>query len=102
MMVVQFGFLTLIPPTVTIQAARILIQHGQAPTIIEAKSVTATYLTVHPENRIRLRICYTKKTKSKSRTIGVPPTVDLIRLSEMLPIAPVVRDARNRSRYQRS
>ncbi|TVP96494.1 MAG: hypothetical protein EA381_17205 [Planctomycetaceae bacterium] len=28
--------------------------------------------------------------------IGVPPTVDFERLSEMLPITPVIRDARSR------
>ncbi|MCA9187326.1 MAG: hypothetical protein KDA99_16975, partial [Planctomycetales bacterium] len=86
----------------TIRADKILVQHGQSATIIDAKTVTAAYLTFHPEDRIRLRICYTSKSKKKSRVIGVPPTVDFNRLSEMLPIAPVVRDARHRSLTQQS
>ena len=53
-------------------------------------------------DRIRLRICYTKKSKLRSRVIGVPPAVDFNRLSEMLPVAPVIRDARNRSVTLRS
>ena len=97
MLVAQFGILTLIPPTVTIRADKILVQHGQSATIIDPNTVTATYLTFHPDDRIRLRIRYTKKMKPKSRVIGVPPTVDISKLSEMLPIIPVVRDARNRS-----
>jgi hypothetical protein len=102
MLVMQFGILTLIPPTATIRSDRIIVQHGQSATIIDSKTVTASYLTFHTEDRIRLRICYTRKSKTKSRVIGVPPTVDFNRLSEMLPVAPVVRDARNRSLTQQS
>lgn len=95
--VVQFGILTLIPPVVTIRADKILIQHGESSRIIDTKSVTSTSLIFHSDDRIRLRICYTKKSKGKSQVVGVPPTVDFNKLTEMLPIAPVVRDARNRS-----
>ncbi|XZE35659.1 hypothetical protein SH501x_001162 [Pirellulaceae bacterium SH501] len=96
-LVAQLGILTLIPPMVTIHADKILVQHGQTATIIYPKSVTATYLTFHAGDRIRLRVCYTKRSKTKLRVVGVPPTVDLNRLSEMLPLIPVVRDARGRS-----
>jgi hypothetical protein len=102
MLVAQCGILTLIPPTVTVRTDKILVQHGQSVTIIDSKTVTATYLTFHPDDRIRLRICYTKKSKTRSRVIGVPPTVDFNRLSEMLPMVPAVRDARNRSLTQQS
>ena len=102
MLVLQFGILTLIRPTATIRADRILVQHGQSATIIDPQTVTVTYLTFHSDDRIRLRICYTKKSKTKSRAIGVPPTVDFNRLSKMLPITPVVRDARNRSLAKQS
>ncbi|MHB8866314.1 MAG: hypothetical protein ACYC6N_28340 [Pirellulaceae bacterium] len=95
-LVVQFAVLTLIPPSATIRADKIIIQHGQSATIIESRVVTAIYLTFHPKDRIRLRICYTKKSKARSRVIGVPPTIDVARLSEMLPLWPVVRDARQR------
>lgn len=100
--VAQLGLLTLIPPKVTIRSDKILVQHGQSATIIAPETVSATYLTVHADDRIRLRICYTKKAKAKSRVIGIPPTIDFDRLSEMLPITPVVRDARNRSLTQQS
>lgn len=97
MVAAQFAILTLFPPIVTIRADRILIQHGQSVTIIDPKTVTATYLIFHPDEKVRLRIGYTKSLEAKSRVIGVPPTVDFNRLSEMLPISPVVRDARSRS-----
>jgi hypothetical protein len=102
LLVAQFGILALIPPRVTIRADTILVQHGQSATIIDPKTVTATYLTFHPDDRIRLRICYTKKSKAKSRVIGVPPSVDFNKLSQMLPIMPVVRDARNRRLKQQN
>jgi hypothetical protein len=100
--VAQFGVLTLIPPTATIRADKIVVQHGESATIIDPKTVTAAFLTFHSDDRIRLRICYTKKSKTRSRVIGVPPTVDFNQLSEMLPIILVVRDARNRSFTPRS
>lgn len=95
--VVQFGILTLIPPVVTIRADKILMQHGESARIIDTKGVTSTCLTFHSDDRIRLRICYTKKSKGMSLVVGVPPTVDFNKLTKMLPIAPVVRDARSRS-----
>jgi len=95
-LVAQLAMLTLIPPTVTIRPDKILVQHGQAATVIDPKTVTATYLVFHPDDRVRLRIRYTKNSQAKVRVIGVPPTVDFERLSEMLPIIPVIRDARSR------
>lgn len=65
--------------------------------MIDAKTIKAVSLTVHAGDRIRLRLCYAKDNTVKSRVIGVPPTVDLDRLIALLPIAPEVRDARNRS-----
>lgn len=100
LLVLQLGVLTLIPPIATIRSDRILVQHGQSAMIIEAKAVTATYLTVHSDDRIRLRICYTRRSGTRTRAIGVPPTVDFDLLSKLLPIAPVVRDARNRTATQ--
>ena len=97
MIVVQLGILTLIPPTVTIRADKILVQHGQSATIIDPKTVSAIYLIFYPDDHIRLRICYTKKGRKRSRAISVPPTIDFDRMTKMLPISPIVRDARNRS-----
>jgi hypothetical protein len=92
----QFAILSLIPPMVTIRADKIIVQHGQSATIIDPRTVTATKLTFHSENRVRLRIHYTRKSKAMSRVIGVPVEVNFQQLSEMLPILPVVRDARSR------
>lgn len=100
LLVLVFGVLTLIPPTVTISADKILVQNGQTATIIDPQTVTATYLTFHSGDRVRLRIRYAKELTPRSRVIGVPPQVDFKRLSELLPIAPVVRDARNRTPYR--
>lgn len=95
--VLQFGLLVLIPPIATIRPERILVQYGQSGLMIDAKAIKAVSLTVHAGDRIRLRLCYAKDNTVKSRVIGVPPTVDLDRLIALLPIAPEVRDARNRS-----
>lgn len=96
MLVAQFGLLTLIRPIATIRSDKILIQHGQTATIIDTKSVTAARLTFFRDERIRLRIDYTRKSKPMSRVVGVPPDVDFDRLSEMLPVTPVIKDARDR------
>ena len=96
--VVQLGVLTLIRPNVTIRSDKILVQHGQSTTIIGSDSVTATRLVFHPGHRIRLRISYTKKSKPKSGVLGVPMAIDLNDLSKSLPVAPAIRDVRNRSR----
>ena len=95
--ILQFGLLVLIPPTVTIRPERIFVQHGQSNLRIDAKTITGAYLTVHAGDRIRLRIRHTRYDTVKSRVIGVSSTVDLDRLIALLPIAPEVRDARNRS-----
>jgi len=97
MVVVQFGILTLIPPIVTIRANKLVLPRGRTVQVIDSDAVKGTYLTIHPNDRIRLRVCYTEKSGNKrSRSIGVPTTVDLTRLSELLPVSPVVRDARTR------
>lgn len=96
-LLIQFGFMILIPPTATIRPDVIVVQHGQSNLRIDAKTITGAYLTVHGGDRIRLRIRYTRNGKVRSRVIGVPPTVDLDRLTELMPIATVIRDARGRS-----
>jgi hypothetical protein len=96
MFVLQSATLMLIPPMVTIRTNKILWQHGQSARIIDPQNVTATFLTFHSSDRIRLRLCYMHKGKSRSRVIGVPPTVDFNLLSDLLPVAPMVRDARGR------
>lgn len=96
MFVLQFAILTLIPPMVTIRTNKILWQHGQSARIIDPQNVTATFLTFHSTDRIRLRLCYMNKGKSRSHVIGVPPTVDFNLLSDLLPVTPIVRDARGR------
>jgi len=95
-LVCQVGLLTLIPPMATVRADKITVQHGQSAAIIDAKSITKTSLTFYSDDRVRLRICFHRKSKTRSRVIGVPPTVNFDRLAEMLPIYPVVYDARHR------
>ena len=96
LLIVQLAVLTYFQPRVTISKSKIILQHGQSAFLIDPRSVTATYLAFHRENRIRLRICYVKKKKRKSRTIGIPPATDFAILATLLPIEPVVHDARNR------
>jgi len=95
-LICQVGLLTLIPPVATVRADKIIVQHGQSGAIIDAKSVTKTSLTFYSDDRVRLRVCFHKKSKPRSRVIGIPPTVDFDRLAKMLPTYPVVHDARHR------
>jgi hypothetical protein len=95
-LLLQLAVLTYFQPRVTVSKSKIILQHGQTAFQIDPRTVTATYLSFHSENRIRLRICYVRKTKRKSRTIGIPPAVNFTKLAELLPIEPVIHDARNR------
>lgn len=93
----QFSLLTLARPAVTVRPDRIVWSHGQSALRIDAAEVTATRLTFHEEHRIRLRICYRRKSQPRSRVFGVPPTVDFDRLCDLLPRRPIIRDARRRA-----
>lgn len=96
-LVAQLGFLLLLPPIVIVRPDKILVANGESAVTIAADTVLETHLTFHAAGRIRLRICYTKGSRTESRVIGVPTTLDFDRLSKLLPIAPIVRDARSRS-----
>lgn len=91
---------TIILPRAVLGPKGICVQHGGTATHIDPGTVTGTFLTVHAGNRVRLRVCYTRKSKLRSRVIGIPSTVDLNQLCQLLPIPPVVRDARDRSRVR--
>jgi hypothetical protein len=95
LLILQTSLLTLIPPTATVRPDKICVQHSESMSIVDAASIARTYIIVFSNQRIRLRICYLHKEKCKSLTIGVPPTVDLERLAELLPVWPIVRDARS-------
>ena len=97
MLVAQFAILTLIPPSITIRAEKIIIQHGQTARIIDQNSIRKISLAIHSQDRVRLRISYRKKGITRSRCIGVAGSVDLYQLCEHLPIFPTIRDARKYS-----
>ncbi len=96
LLALELAMLSLIFSRVLVRSDKILIQHSSAQ-LIDPQIVTATYLIFHPDNKIRLRIHYCRKSRRRCCKLGMPPTVDLERLSELLPISPVVRDARTRS-----
>jgi len=95
LLILQTSLLTVIPPTATVWPDKICVQHGDSTSIVQAASVSKTFITVFSDQRIRLRICYHRKSKCRSLAIGVPTTVDLERLAELLPVWPIVRDARS-------
>lgn len=97
LLILQTSLLTLIPPTATIWPDKVCVQHGDSARIVDAASIAKTYIIVFSNQRIRLRICYVRRAKRQSLAIGVPPTVDLDRLAELLPVWPIVRDARSRA-----
>ena len=85
-----------IPAVVAIRPDTIIHQHGRFVTVVDSTTVKATFLTSHADDRIRLRICYVQNAKHESLVAGVPPTASLDRLTELLPVAPAIRDARGR------
>lgn len=95
-LVLQTAVLTLIPPYVRLRPNRLEKSHGQTGLQIKAADVLRTQLYVHRGDRVRLRIRYNGRKRTRTLVLGVPTTVDLDRLVEMLPVRPSILDARSR------
>ncbi len=87
-----------IPPSFV--AARHPIWMGNRTFTLRPKDIVATQLILHPGNRARLKIRVKKvaegRTVSMVLSIGVARRINLDELAEILPVRPVVRDARRR------
>jgi hypothetical protein len=90
------GTSAVLPRKVTIRTESIFQQQGDFSRMIDSKTVYSIRLIFHHEGRVRLRICYTCRSKPRSWVTGIPPTVDIQQLLELLPMEPIVRDARAR------
>lgn len=92
----QIAIHLLIPPQVWIRADSIVMLKETSVTEFKSSDVVASMLIVHSKNRIRLRITYTWGLNQRTLVLGVSPKVNLRELCEILPVPPIVRDARNR------
>jgi hypothetical protein len=95
-LVAQLAIHTAIPPFVTVRKDRVQYSHGQSNFILKVDQIESIHLTVFGDSKIRLKIRYTRSRLSRILRIGVSPKIDLTRLAETLPIAPIINDARNR------
>ena len=93
-LVLQFGLLSLFRQRVLVTPKKILISHGQSATIIRPESLRCVTLTVHDGGKSRIRFDYSVKSRNRFKTVGLSENCDLFRLSELLPIEIVTRDAR--------
>lgn len=94
MLVFQTAVLSLFKARILVTRKKILISHGQAATIIKPECLMDVTLTVHDNDRARIRFCYSKKGKSKFVNVGFSDDCDLFRLAELLPVEVTTRDAR--------
>jgi hypothetical protein len=86
-----------IPARVEIRSDRVLFNHGESTFVVRAEKIRATRIVVFAYDRVRLRVTYQRKLGSlRTRTVGVAQKVDLERLSQLLPVAPEIWDARKR------
>ena len=93
-LVLQIGLLSLFRQRVLVTPRKILIAHGQSATIIQPESLTCVTLTVHDDEKSRIRFDYSVKSKNRFKTVGLSEDCDLVKLSELLPIEIVTRDVR--------
>ena len=93
-LVLQIGLLSLFRQRVLVTPKKILISHGQSATIIQPESLKCVTLTVYDDGKSRIRFDYSVKSKNRFKTVGLSEDCDLFRLSELLPIEIVTRDAR--------
>ncbi len=96
LLVVQFGILAVIPPSVTLRPDRLQKSHGQTGLRITADQFVAIQLYVHRQDLIRLKVRYRRRDRLHTLVLGVPCSVDLDQMIAMLPISPKIRDARAR------
>ena len=94
----QVGLHIVSPPGVNVRKDRISVKHMLSTWRVDAENVHAIRLAVFAENRIRLRVLYSHYFERRTKTIGVALDVDLDKLIELLPVKPVVLDARKRGR----
>lgn len=90
------ALLIVIPPGVEVRRDWIQRTHS-GPLRIQSARIEAASLTFHADQRIRLRLRYQGRARPRTLTVGVPPSVNLDKLVDLLPVRLVIRDARSRS-----
>ncbi len=79
----------------------ILVQSGNRAYKIPMESLYSAMITVFDDDRMRLRIKYASRGRTRTTTFGLDRNTDLKDLQKAIPIPLSVRDARNRYRAWR-
>ena len=91
---IMIGLHIALPKFVKVRKDRVLIHHGQTPTMIKADEIQSTRLVFFGDGRAVMRITYCQKDRRRSLNVAVKPGVDLKKLVELLPVPPRVSDLR--------
>lgn len=100
MQVVHYVVHYVVQPRANVCPDYIHMSHGEYYWIAKSDCIVATYVSIFAPDRIRLRVVYVRRGRRFSMSIGVDERVSLETLSQMLPVTPRIRDARER--YARS
>ncbi len=93
----MIALLQVIPARVDVRRDRVLFNHGESTFVVKAEKIVMTRIVVFAYDRVRLRVVYRRPSGHvRSRVTGVAQKVDLERLSQLLPVAPEIWDARKR------
>ncbi|MEO1527877.1 MAG: hypothetical protein AAFX06_20795 [Planctomycetota bacterium] len=96
LLTLQSGMLSVIPPRVTLRRDRLEKHHGQTALRVHSENILSAQVYVHREDRIRLKLRFKGRKREQTLVLGVSPDVDLDQLVGLLPVVPVIRDARSR------
>ena len=89
--------LPFVPKHVEVRRDRIVLQQGQSACVVQEDAVESIKIVVFAPDRIRLRIIYLRNGVRRSAAVAVGRKVNLDALCDLLPVAPVIRDARGRA-----
>ncbi|WP_164102263.1 hypothetical protein [Candidatus Laterigemmans baculatus] len=90
------AILAVFPPTIIVRNQSLQRIHASAGPKVKPEHVRFAYLTVHSQNRIRLKMRYRLGNVERTVVYGIANDIDLSTLFALLPREPIVRDARQR------
>lgn len=90
------AILAVFPPTVVVRYQSLQRTHASVGPQLKPEHVRFACLTVHSQDRIRLKLRYCLGNVERTSVYGISDDIDLSTLLTLLPRKPIVRDARHR------